>query len=358
MGQASCSELLKADDKVAAPVSSASKSQKRKEETKDLKADIKLPSVVTSTAKIGVSAPSLQPAPPEPAEIQRLRMDLEAKEQALQALRQEAVDHMTLIEVLERETFMKDETLKKLQAEEASQKEVAALVAELRQKDDGIDNLRKNAEGQEESLRSLSEQAQVKGDMVQELMRALDDKECTGDSSSSSAAAAPAKTATAAPAETAAAAPAETATAVPAETAIAAPAEPATAAPAETAAAAPVETATASPAEKAIAAPAEMAAAAPAETVEASGSCGQERNGATETREVAMQAASQAVSLVTCAVLENIANGKPSVPGDARAGAGSGNTTEAYKIAAQEAQAEIAAAKKELSRATPGVVDG
>mmetsp|Transcript_89671 Transcript_89671/g.159291 ORF Transcript_89671/g.159291 Transcript_89671/m.159291 type:complete len:281 (+) Transcript_89671:62-904(+) len=209
MGQASCNELLKATPQSTSSSSSAQKPGKAK--PKDGSANLKLPVAVSATTKGGSAAGGLEvlhkSPPPEPAEIQHLREELQVREQALQALRQEAVDHMTLIEVLERETFMKDEAIHRLKAAEAAQQEVASLVAEIRQKDEGINMLRLNAEGEEETLRSLAEQSKEKGDMVQELMRAFVDQESADapapaqDSSSASpsvdtlsaAAAAPAK---------------------------------------------------------------------------------------------------------------------------------------------------------------------
>ncbi|CAE8607300.1 unnamed protein product, partial [Polarella glacialis] len=135
-------------------------------------ANPKLVPALLAKAVLTVAASAGQ-AVGEPPEIQKLREELQAKEQALQSLRQRAMDHMNLIEVLERETFVKEEAIRKLRTAEAAQKEVAKLLAEIRRKDEGLDLLRRRAEEQEASLSSLGHQSKAKGEMVRELLRGL-----------------------------------------------------------------------------------------------------------------------------------------------------------------------------------------
>jgi len=113
------------------------------------------------------------PPPPEPVAIAKLRKELAAKEQALEALRSEASKHSCLVVALEQETFQKDEALRVLSASEAAQKEATKLQAALRQKDELIDGLRRKAAGDEETLRALIVETRAKGDAVEDLVCAI-----------------------------------------------------------------------------------------------------------------------------------------------------------------------------------------
>lgn len=110
---------------------------------------------------------------PEPPEIVRLRAELKVKESALDALRKEANNHLALIEALEREAFQKDEAIRDLRSSEEASKEVAGLLAEIRQKDMDIDDLRLKANNQESTLKTLADEAQAKGDAVENLVSAI-----------------------------------------------------------------------------------------------------------------------------------------------------------------------------------------
>ncbi|CAJ1451192.1 unnamed protein product, partial [Effrenium voratum] len=93
--------------------------------------------------------------------------------QILQLLRKEAIDHRFLIEVLERETFAKEEALVQLRAAEAHQKELVRLAAEIHQRDEGLRGLKEETQGEQDSLRELRDQAEAKDQLVQDILRAL-----------------------------------------------------------------------------------------------------------------------------------------------------------------------------------------
>eukprot|EP00913_Durusdinium_trenchii_P028885 g27082.t1 len=98
MGQASCSEVFKAEARVPTnPI---------KEAVPALQSELKGDPIQSDECKV---APSV-------AEIQRLRDELQAKERALQLLRKDAIDQQYLLQLLERETFLKAEALRELRA--------------------------------------------------------------------------------------------------------------------------------------------------------------------------------------------------------------------------------------------------
>ena len=67
-------------------------------------------------------------------------------------LQQDARNHIGLIVELEREVFQKDEAIATFRASDSVQKDVASLVAELRQRDDDLDKLRMRAATEEVKL--------------------------------------------------------------------------------------------------------------------------------------------------------------------------------------------------------------
>lgn len=124
---------------------------------------------------IVVPASGTSPARPqeEPSEIRALREELQAKERVLESLRRGAVDHLSLIEALERETFLKEESVHRLQQTEAVHKQVKSLMNDLRAKDEDVDRLRLQASSADAALKVLDGESKGKADLVESLVCAM-----------------------------------------------------------------------------------------------------------------------------------------------------------------------------------------
>lgn len=88
----------------------------------------------------------------ESYEVWKLRAEILKKERELSCINQDATSHMVLIEALERETFKKDEGLRKLKLCEAMHWEMSSMNQELRAKDEDISNLRRKVADEEAKL--------------------------------------------------------------------------------------------------------------------------------------------------------------------------------------------------------------
>jgi len=188
MGQSGCSEVSKEEQANGQATGSGGKAKKPNLSVdtsgKDVKAPLQLPpaspvELKKNPAFNGIVLPPNKGVPdqvPEPVDIQRLRQELRSKEEALQAVQKGAAGHVALIEALEREAFQKDEAIGKLKASEATQREVATLIAELRKRDNDLDKLRRRAQSEEATLRSLTAEAQTKGDVVKDLVVAISEQ--------------------------------------------------------------------------------------------------------------------------------------------------------------------------------------
>eukprot|EP00401_Gymnodinium_catenatum_P069611 CAMPEP_0117524702 /NCGR_PEP_ID=MMETSP0784-20121206/35386_1 /TAXON_ID=39447 /ORGANISM="" /LENGTH=157 /DNA_ID=CAMNT_0005320867 /DNA_START=136 /DNA_END=609 /DNA_ORIENTATION=- len=113
--------------------------------------------------------------PQEPLEICQLRAELQTKEQTLESLRRGAVDHLELIQTLEREIFVKDEAIRSFRSNELAQREIAALTAELRAKDEDVISLRLKASEKEDQIKALASERKGQADLIDALKREMEE---------------------------------------------------------------------------------------------------------------------------------------------------------------------------------------